>query len=64
MNVTGSEVVGLIPKEALVMAGKFYLRERTPNIKEDEYIARAIEALGLSQLERFDPKKKIIEYMI
>lgn len=64
MNVTGSEVVGLIPKEALVIAGKFYLRGDIPNIKDDEYIARAIEALGLSQLERFDPKKKIIEYMI
>jgi glutamate formiminotransferase/formiminotetrahydrofolate cyclodeaminase len=64
MNVTGSEVVGLIPKEALVMAGKFYLSGNIPNVKEEEYIARAIEALGLSQLERFDPKKKIIEYMI
>jgi glutamate formiminotransferase/formiminotetrahydrofolate cyclodeaminase len=64
MNVTGSEVVGLIPKEALLMAGKFYLRGNFSNIREEEYIARAIEALGLSQLERFDPKKKIIEYMI
>jgi glutamate formiminotransferase/formiminotetrahydrofolate cyclodeaminase len=64
MNVTGSEVVGLIPKEALVMAGKFYVRKNIPNMKEEQYIARAIEALGLSQLERFDPKKKIIEHMI
>jgi len=63
VNVTGSEVVGLIPKEALVMAGKFYVGHY-PNVKEEEYIAKAIEALGLSQLERFDPKKKIIEYMI
>jgi glutamate formiminotransferase/formiminotetrahydrofolate cyclodeaminase len=63
LNVTGSEIVGLIPKDALVMAGKFYVGN-VPNVKEDQYIARAIEALGLSQLERFDPKKKIIEYMI
>lgn len=63
MNATGSEVVGLIPKEALVMAGKFYVGN-FPNVREEEYIAKAIEALGLSQLERFDPKKKIIEYMI
>lgn len=64
MNVTGSEVVGLIPKEALLIAGKYYTPNHFSNIKEEEYIARAIEALGLSQLERFDPKKKIIEYMI
>ncbi|MDI6767015.1 MAG: glutamate formimidoyltransferase [Bacteroidota bacterium] len=63
MNVTGSEIVGLIPKEALVMAGSYYVGNM-PNTKEEQYIARAIEALGLSQLERFDPKKKIIEYMI
>lgn len=63
INVTGSEIVGLIPKEALIVAGKFYTNN-VPNVKEDQYIARAIEAMGLSQLERFDPKKKIIEYMI
>ena len=63
INITGSEIVGLIPKDALIMAGKFYTNN-VPNVKEDQYIARAIEALGLSQLERFDPKKKIIEYMI
>jgi glutamate formiminotransferase/formiminotetrahydrofolate cyclodeaminase len=63
LNVTGSEVVGLIPKEALVIAGKFYVGN-VPNVKEEQYIARAVEVLGLSQLERFDPKKKIIEYMI
>jgi glutamate formiminotransferase len=63
INVTGSEVVGLIPKEALIIAGKHYTNN-VPNVKEDQYIARAIEAMGLSQLERFDPKKKIIEYMI
>jgi glutamate formiminotransferase len=63
INVTGSEIVGLIPKEALIIAGKFYTNN-VPNVKEDQYIARAIEAMGLSQLERFDPKKKIIEYMI
>jgi glutamate formiminotransferase/formiminotetrahydrofolate cyclodeaminase len=63
INVTGSEVVGLIPKEALIMAGKFYVGD-IHNVKEEQYIARAVEALGLSQLEPFNPKKKIIEYMI
>ena len=64
INVTGSEIVGLVPKEALIMAGKYYTDQNIQNIREEQYIARAIEALGLSQLERFDPKKKIIEFMI
>jgi len=64
INVTGSEIVGLVPKEALIMAGKYYTDQNIQNIKEEQYIARAIEALGLSQLERFDPRKKIIEFMI
>lgn len=61
IDVTGSEVVGLIPKEALLMAGKFYMKGRAT---EEDLIGKAIEKLGLSQLEPFDPKKKIIEYMI
>jgi len=64
MNVTGSEIIGLIPKEAMLLAGKFYTPDQFRNVTEEEYLARAIEALGLSQLERFDPRKKIIEYMI
>ena len=64
LNVTGSEIVGLIPKEALIIAGEYFTDKGIRNMKDEQYIARAIEALGLSQLERFDPKKKIIEYMI
>lgn len=64
IDVTGSEVVGLIPKEALLMAGKFYCGDGADTAAEEQLIQRAIEALGLSQLEPFDPKKKIIEYMI
>jgi glutamate formiminotransferase len=60
IDATGSEVVGLIPKEALLMAGKFYGKESD----EEKLVQLAIERLGLSQLEPFDPKKKIIEYMI
>ena len=63
-NVTGSEVVGLIPKQALLMAGEFYFGNKIQNLKEIQIINRATEALGLSQLEAFIPKKKIIEYMI
>jgi len=60
IEATGSEVVGLIPKEALLMAGRFYSGESD----EEKLIHVAIERLGLSQLEQFDPRKKVIEYMI
>ena len=62
IDVTGSEVVGLIPKEALLMAGRYYSAGQIPD--EKALIDRAIECLGLSQIERFEPEKKIIEYMI
>lgn len=61
-DVTGSEVVGLIPKEALLKAGSFY----SDGAGGDEHhlIERAIERLGLSQIDRFEPEKKVIEFMI
>ncbi|HMD13592.1 MAG TPA: glutamate formiminotransferase, partial [Bacteroidota bacterium] len=62
INVTGSEIVGLIPKEAMLLVGKFY--SDNANATEDQLIEKAIESLRLSQLEPFDPKKKIIEYLI
>jgi glutamate formiminotransferase len=60
-SVTGSEIVGLTPKEALLMAGRFYASTETGKQK---LIDIAIERLGLSQLEHFDPEKKIIEYQL
>lgn len=58
VEATGSEIVGLTPKEALLVAGRFY----SPHEREEQKLIKiAIEKLGLSQLERFDPKKKIIE---
>lgn len=59
-DVTGSEVVGLIPKEALLMAGKFY-GEDAP---EETLVRRAVDRLGLRQLDEFHPRLKVIEYMI
>ena len=64
ISVTGSEIVGLIPKEALLMAGSFYFPEKNAATTDEELIERAIAALGLSQLEPFVPATKIIEYMI
>jgi len=60
LTATGSEIVGLTPKEALLMAGRQYGSESTTN--DDALIDLAVEKLGLSQLESFDKKKKIIEY--
>lgn len=60
VHVMGSEVVGLIPKEALLAAGRFYSKE----LSEKQLIAVAVERLGLSQLNKFIPEKKVIEYML
>lgn len=64
-SVTGSEIVGLIPKDSIVMAGKFYSDKLKLNLtNDDDLIQCAIEKLGLSQLAPFDPQKKIIDFMI
>jgi len=65
VKVTGSEIVGLVPKEALVLAGKFYSeKEREKTSDEEELVAVAIDKLGLSNLYLFKPEEKVIEYMI
>jgi glutamate formiminotransferase/formiminotetrahydrofolate cyclodeaminase len=61
IGVAGSEIVGLTPKEALVLAGKFYAPDEGD---ERKLIETAIARLGLSQLEEFDPQKKIIEFQL
>ena len=64
LRVTGSELVGLIPKEAMLMAGKYYLTKqgKSPGIPEEELIKTAAISLGLNDIAPFDPQKKIIEY--
>jgi glutamate formiminotransferase/formiminotetrahydrofolate cyclodeaminase len=66
IEVTGSEIVGLTPLEALLRAGKYYAEKLNirNQLNEKELIALAIEKLGLSQLDLFDPQKKIIEYQL
>ncbi|MBN2199193.1 MAG: glutamate formimidoyltransferase [Candidatus Aminicenantes bacterium] len=66
LRVTGSELVGLIPKEALIMAGRHYLEKqgRSPGVPEEELIRTAVLSLGLNDVAPFDPKKKIIEYQL
>ena len=64
LRVTGSELVGLIPKQAMLMAGRYYLRRqgRSAGVTEEELIRIAVHSLGLNEITPFDPKQKIIEY--
>lgn len=64
LRVTGSELVGLIPKEAMLRAGEYYLdrQGKSLGVPEHELIYIAIKSMGLSEISEFDPKKKIIEY--
>ncbi len=66
IRVTGSELVGLIPLNAMLDAGKYFLRKqnRSVGISEEELIKIAVKSLGLDDLKPFNPKEKIIEYMI
>ncbi|MCD6013697.1 MAG: glutamate formimidoyltransferase [Flavipsychrobacter sp.] len=66
MRVTGSEIVGLVPLEAMLEAGKYFLRKqnRSIGVGEAELIRIAVKSMGLDELAPFDPKKKIIEYQL
>jgi len=66
IRVTGSELIGVIPLQAMLDAGKYFLRkqERSVGIPDEEIIRIAIKSLGLDELAPFDPKKRIIEYLI
>ena len=63
LRVTGSELVGLIPKEALLMAGRHYLEKqgKSPGAPDEELVRTAVISLGLNDVAPFDPGKKIIE---
>ncbi|MCB5231052.1 MAG: glutamate formimidoyltransferase [Candidatus Cloacimonas sp.] len=64
--VTGSELVGLIPKEAMLVAGRYYLEKlgESGGIPERKVIETAIQSMGLAELSPFEIDKKIIEYSI
>ena len=66
IRVTGCEIVGLIPKSVLIDAGKYYLakQRRSLGVSEDEIMKVAIKSMGLDDLKPFDPKEKVIEYLI
>ncbi|MFY9151832.1 MAG: glutamate formimidoyltransferase [Prolixibacteraceae bacterium] len=66
IRVTGSELIGVIPLQAMLDAGKYFLQkqERSVGIPDAEIIKIAVKSLGLDELAPFDPKKRIIEYLI
>ena len=66
VRVTGSELVGLIPLKAMLDAGKHYLRkqQRSLGVPDEEIIKIAIKSMGLDELRPFNPKEKIIEYVL
>ena len=66
VRVTGTEIVGLVPKSTLIDAGKYFLRKqrRSLGIPDEEIIRIAVKSMGLDELKPFDPREKVIEYMI
>src|SRR5256714_6324827 len=66
MRVTGSEIVGMVPKKCLVDAGRYFLRKQkwSEGVSDEELIDIAIRSMGLSELKPFDPKEKVIEFKI
>ncbi|HWX15194.1 MAG TPA: glutamate formimidoyltransferase [Chthoniobacterales bacterium] len=64
LRVTGSEIVGMVPKKCLVDAGRYFLRKQkwSEGASEEELIDIAIRSMGLSGLKPFDPREKIIEF--
>jgi glutamate formiminotransferase / formiminotetrahydrofolate cyclodeaminase len=64
--VTGSEIIGLIPRDAMIDAGRFYLNRmgKSTGIPEEEILRTAIMSMGLDEVSEFDPRKKVIEYVI
>jgi len=66
LRVTGSEIVGMVPKKCLVDAGRYFLRKQkwSEGVSDEELIDIAIRSMGLSELRAFDPKEKVIEFKI
>jgi len=66
LRVTGSEIVGMVPKKCLVDAGRYFLRKQkwSEGVSDEELIDVAIRSMGLNELRPFDPKEKVIEFKI
>jgi len=66
IRVTGSELIGLVPLKCMLDAGKYFLhkQKRSSGIPDEEIIEMAVHTLGLNELAPFEPKKRIIEYLL
>jgi len=66
MRVTGSELIGLIPLQSMLDAGKYFLekQQRSSGVGDEELIRIAIKSMGLDELAPFEPRKRIIEYVL
>ena len=66
LRVTGSELIGLVPKKVLIDAGKYFLQKQSRSlaISDEEIIHIAIKSLGLDELQPFNPEERIIEYAL
>lgn len=66
VRVTGTEIVGLVPKRALIEAGRYFLhkQQRSTGLPDEEIIRIADKSMGLSELKPFIPREKVIEYLI
>ncbi len=66
LRVTGAEIVGLVPRRVLLDAGKFYLekQQRSLGISEEEIVKIAVKSMSLDDLKPFNPKEKVIEYLM
>ena len=66
VRVTGTEIVGLVPKKTLIDAGKYFLEKqnRSTGIPEEDILKIAIKSMGLDDLKPFNPREKVIEYLL
>lgn len=66
LRVTGTEIVGLVPKRTLIEAGRYFLhkQQRSTGVSESELIRMAVKSMGLDELAPFRPEEKVIEYLI
>jgi glutamate formiminotransferase/formiminotetrahydrofolate cyclodeaminase len=66
IRVTGSELVGLVPLQSMIAAGKYFLekQQRSTGVSEKELVRIAIRSMGLDELAPFKPEEKIIEYLL
>ncbi|MGY8919087.1 MAG: glutamate formimidoyltransferase [Flavobacteriales bacterium] len=66
LRVTGSELIGLVPKKVLIDAGKYFLKKQSRSlaISDKEIIHIAVKSLGLDELQPFNPNERIIEYAL